>query len=35
MEWLLATFVGIVSALLIRAACRAIIDLMEEDGRWF
>ena len=34
MEWLLATFAGIVSALLIRAALRAVIDRMTEDGRW-
>lgn len=34
MEWLLATAGGIVSVLLIRAALRAVIDQMTEDGRW-
>lgn len=34
MEWLLATFVGICIGLLIRAALRAVIDQMTEDGRW-
>lgn len=34
MEWPLATFAGIVSALLIRAALRAVVNRMTEDGRW-
>lgn len=34
MEWLLATAGGIVSALLIRAALRAVVEHALEDGRW-
>lgn len=34
MEWLLVTFAGIVSALLIRGAFRAVVRACDEDGRW-
>lgn len=34
MTWLLATLLGIVSALLIRAALRAVVERALEDGRW-
>lgn len=33
--YFLATAFGVALAFAIRAACRAIVDLMEEDGRWF
>ena len=34
MTWLAFTALGICISLLIRAALRAVIDRMTEDGRW-